>query len=88
MAIDWIVVGAGFTGATFAERMASAGKRVRISRAPAAHSGATLSTIAMSAASSSIVTARISFIPTARLFGPIFRILLNGVRTSIAFSAS
>ena len=30
MAIDWIVVGAGFTGATFAERMASAGKRVRI----------------------------------------------------------
>jgi UDP-galactopyranose mutase len=27
---DWIVVGAGFTGATFAERMASAGKRVRV----------------------------------------------------------
>jgi UDP-galactopyranose mutase len=25
---DWIVVGAGFTGATFAERMAAAGKRV------------------------------------------------------------
>src|SRR5579864_2034014 len=30
MVADWIVVGAGFTGATFAERMASAGKRVRI----------------------------------------------------------
>jgi UDP-galactopyranose mutase len=30
MAPDWIVVGAGFTGATFAERMASAGKRVRV----------------------------------------------------------
>jgi UDP-galactopyranose mutase len=28
MAIDWIVVGAGFTGATFAQRMAAAGKRV------------------------------------------------------------
>src|SRR5580704_6331746 len=28
MAIDWTVVGAGFTGATFAERMAKAGKRV------------------------------------------------------------
>lgn len=30
MNVDWIVVGAGFTGATFAERMASAGKRVRV----------------------------------------------------------
>jgi UDP-galactopyranose mutase len=30
MPIDWTVVGAGFTGATFAERMASAGQRVRI----------------------------------------------------------
>jgi UDP-galactopyranose mutase len=30
MSVDWIVVGAGFTGATFAERMAAAGKRVRI----------------------------------------------------------
>jgi UDP-galactopyranose mutase len=28
MTIDWIVVGAGFTGATFAQRMATAGKRV------------------------------------------------------------
>ena len=28
--MDWIVVGAGFTGATFAERMASTGKRVRV----------------------------------------------------------
>ena len=28
--LDWIVVGAGFTGATFAERMAAAGKRVLI----------------------------------------------------------
>lgn len=28
MSHDWIVVGAGFTGATFAERMASVGKRV------------------------------------------------------------
>jgi UDP-galactopyranose mutase len=27
---DWIVVGAGFTGATFAERMAAAGKRVLV----------------------------------------------------------
>ena len=27
---DWIVVGAGFTGATFAERLASAGKKVRV----------------------------------------------------------
>ena len=30
MNVDWIVVGAGFTGATFAERMASAGKRVSV----------------------------------------------------------
>ena len=30
MAPDWIVVGAGFTGATFAERMATAGRRVRV----------------------------------------------------------
>ena len=30
MQLDWIVVGAGFTGATFAERLASAGKRVRV----------------------------------------------------------
>jgi UDP-galactopyranose mutase len=30
MAIDWTVVGAGFTGATFAERMAKAGKRVLV----------------------------------------------------------
>lgn len=30
MTLDWIVVGAGFTGATFAERMAAAGKRVRV----------------------------------------------------------
>ncbi len=30
MNIDWIVVGAGFTGATFAERMATAGKRVLV----------------------------------------------------------
>jgi UDP-galactopyranose mutase len=30
MGIDWIVVGAGFTGATFAERMATAGRRVLI----------------------------------------------------------
>lgn len=30
MKVDWIVVGAGFTGATFAERMAAAGKRVLI----------------------------------------------------------
>ena len=30
MSADWIVVGAGFTGATFAERMASSGKRVRV----------------------------------------------------------
>jgi UDP-galactopyranose mutase len=30
MVVDWIVVGAGFTGATFAERMASSGKRVRV----------------------------------------------------------
>jgi UDP-galactopyranose mutase len=30
MNVDWIVVGAGFTGATFAERMAAAGKRVRV----------------------------------------------------------
>lgn len=30
MAVDWIVIGAGFTGATFAERMAAAGKRVRV----------------------------------------------------------
>jgi UDP-galactopyranose mutase len=30
MAIDWIVVGAGFTGATFAERMAKGGKRVLV----------------------------------------------------------
>src|SRR6185312_13085780 len=30
MKADWIVVGAGFTGATFAERMAAAGQRVRI----------------------------------------------------------
>jgi UDP-galactopyranose mutase len=30
MGIDWIVVGAGFTGATFAERMAAAGKRVLV----------------------------------------------------------
>jgi UDP-galactopyranose mutase len=28
--MDWIVIGAGFTGATFAERMASTGKRVLI----------------------------------------------------------
>jgi UDP-galactopyranose mutase len=28
MNVDWIVVGAGFTGATFSERMAAAGKRV------------------------------------------------------------
>jgi len=28
MGVDWIVVGAGFTGASFAERMASSGKRV------------------------------------------------------------
>src|ERR1700733_12758685 len=28
--MDWIVVGAGFTGATFAERMAVAGKRVLV----------------------------------------------------------
>jgi UDP-galactopyranose mutase len=28
--LDWIVVGAGFAGATFAERMATAGKRVRV----------------------------------------------------------
>lgn len=28
MRLDWIVVGAGFTGATFAERMATAGKHV------------------------------------------------------------
>jgi UDP-galactopyranose mutase len=30
MTRDWIVVGAGFTGATFAERMATAGKRVLV----------------------------------------------------------
>lgn len=30
MTLDWIVVGAGFTGATFAQRMASAGKRVLV----------------------------------------------------------
>jgi UDP-galactopyranose mutase len=30
MAADWIVIGAGFTGATFAERMATAGKRVLV----------------------------------------------------------
>lgn len=30
MAVDWIVVGAGFTGATFAERMAAGGKRVLV----------------------------------------------------------
>jgi UDP-galactopyranose mutase len=30
MAVDWIVVGAGFSGATFAERMATAGKRVLV----------------------------------------------------------
>jgi UDP-galactopyranose mutase len=30
MALDWIVVGAGFTGSTFAERMATAGKRVLV----------------------------------------------------------
>ena len=30
MAVDWIVVGAGFTGATFAERIAASGKRVRV----------------------------------------------------------
>src|ERR1700733_6342197 len=28
--MDWIVVGAGFTGATFAQRMAAAGKHVRV----------------------------------------------------------
>ncbi len=30
MKVDWVVVGIGFTGATFAERMASAGKRVLV----------------------------------------------------------
>jgi UDP-galactopyranose mutase len=30
MTRDWIVIGAGFTGATFAERMATAGKRVLV----------------------------------------------------------
>ena len=30
MTIDWIVVGAGFTGATFARQMAAAGKRVLV----------------------------------------------------------
>lgn len=30
MTFDWIVVGAGFTGATFAERMATSGKRVLV----------------------------------------------------------
>jgi UDP-galactopyranose mutase len=30
MNTDWIVVGAGFTGITFAQRLASAGKRVRL----------------------------------------------------------
>lgn len=30
MHFDWIVVGAGFTGATFAERLAAAGKRVLV----------------------------------------------------------
>lgn len=30
MNVDWVIVGAGFTGATFAERMASAGKRVLV----------------------------------------------------------
>ena len=30
MAPDWIIIGAGFTGATFAERLATAGKRVRV----------------------------------------------------------
>lgn len=30
MKVDWVVVGAGFTGVTFAERMASAGRRVVI----------------------------------------------------------
>jgi UDP-galactopyranose mutase len=30
MNLDWIVVGAGFTGATFAERMATAGRRVLV----------------------------------------------------------
>jgi len=30
MNFDWIIVGAGFTGATFAERMAAAGKRVLV----------------------------------------------------------
>jgi len=28
--LDWIVVGADFTGTTFAERMAAAGKRVLV----------------------------------------------------------
>ena len=28
MKVDWIVVGAGFTGATFAEQLAASGKRV------------------------------------------------------------
>jgi UDP-galactopyranose mutase len=30
MSADWVVVGAGFTGATFAERMAAAGQRVLV----------------------------------------------------------
>ena len=30
MTVEWVVVGAGFTGATFAERMAAAGKRVAV----------------------------------------------------------
>ena len=30
MKIDWVIVGAGFTGATFAERLAASGKRVLI----------------------------------------------------------
>jgi UDP-galactopyranose mutase len=30
MNFDWVIVGAGFTGATFAERMAAAGKRILV----------------------------------------------------------
>ena len=44
MKFDWMVVGAGFTGAAFAERMATAGKKVLVIDSRARISGVTRTT--------------------------------------------
>jgi UDP-galactopyranose mutase len=82
MAPDWIVVGAGFTGATFAERMATAGRRVRIVERRAHIAGNAYDEINQSGILVHDM-APISFTPTAMWYGGISPVSQSGARMSI-----